>query len=113
MRSMVLTIVACLACSVASEARAESIHVQICRKLGVGHSSGYHAETCCTGCAPYSNGIRRPCYTPVFVGYGGCGPQGCGPHATGEYIVPPQPARATQIYDQQMSWGHSLEVVSP
>jgi len=105
--------VACLTCSAASNAWGAPLHEQLCRKLGIGHSSGYHAETCCTGCAPYSNGVRRPCYTPVFVGYGGCGPQGCGQPAMEEYIAPPEPQRAAQIYGTPNCWGHSLEVVGP
>lgn len=114
MRPIVFAIVGCLLCASAQNASCAPLHEQLCRKLGIGYSSGYHAETCCTGCAPYSNGIRRPCYTPVYVGYGGCGPHGCGQSPIGgEYVPTPEPARAAQIYGTPLGWGRSLEMVGP
>ncbi|MBX3414471.1 MAG: hypothetical protein KF708_17425 [Pirellulales bacterium] len=113
MRRLIIALLACLVCHAWQDASAASLHQQICRKMGVGFSSGYHAETCCTGCAPYSNGVRRPCYTPVYVG---CGPQGCGAtpiHGEGEYVPAPEPARAAQIYHTPVGWGRSLEVIAP
>ena len=111
MQRFVFALIAGFSCLAASQAEGATWHEQICRKMGVGFSSGYHAETCCTGCAPYSNGIRRPCYTPVYVGCGSCG---CGATPiNGEYVPAPEPTRAAQIYGTPMGWGHSLETVSP